>query len=511
MNKYWNKKNYISVGLIIGILIYIIFICGTNLFHFNYQMNSDIASDVILGELIWKSREVVPSTWYVAAETRIICTPNLAALFFGMTKDMVLASGLACCTMSVMIILSIVYFGRSAGMKINNAMLMGLLCMAFPCNLIILELLYLFASYYAIHVVFLFITLALYVRAMRLREIKWPQFFVAIIMALLLGLQGVRGILIIYGPMFGIEMIRNIYLFYCRQKRERVDLLLSLWVIVLLIGSFIGTCFPSAIGQSFSRNIRKGFHKLLTVVIPDIVRASGWESTNKIGKLCLGILLLISLYILVGILWRMLKREAIKPMEWGWLVIFSLPIVSALMVSFTTVGSSERYFFMLPFVMAFSVGLLLEQNGAGRKIIGVTTAIVLVVLNSFSVYSPIFRSKEPPDSNRYEVVRFLEEEGYMVAYSTFESANMMTILSNGRVRVYPVASVENMDICKWMASTEWYCPNVPFKQKTAYIISASEMDGFQNFLAEKGEFVHKLKEIGIYTIYVSDNNYSNLG
>ena len=497
--------------MFVGILLYMILVCGANLFHFNFEMNSDIASDVILAELIWKNKEIMPSTWYIANETRIICTPNIAALFFGITKDMTLASGLACCTMTLMIMISIIYFGKSAQMKKNAVLFLSFLCIALPCSRPILELLYLFASYYAIHVVFLFITLAFYVKVLKTGEIRGLKFLVGVVMALLLGLQGVRGILVIYGPMLGIEVVRRIYLFYSRQKASRSDRLLTLWVSALLITSFVGTCFPFSVEQRFSRNLRKGFFKFFTTVIPDMGRALGWESTNWLGRLCLGILFVLSIYELFYLLWKILKRKFVTPIEWSWFVIFSSPVVSATIVSFTTVESTQRYYFLLPFLLAFSVVLLLEQNVKGWKVLPLAAAILLVFINVFYVYYPIFLSKDPPASEQYDVVCFLEEENCPAAYATFENANMMTVLSNGKIRVYPVATVENMDICKWMASTEWYCPNVPYKQKTAYIITAVEMEEFKKFLAQKGESVYKVKEIGKYTIYISENNYSNLG
>ena len=41
----------------------------------------------------------------------------------------------------------------------------------------------------------------------------------------------------------------------------------------------------------------------------------------------------------------------------------------------------------------------------------------------------------PDKSESYEVVRFLEENNFPISYSTFENANMMTVLANGKVRV----------------------------------------------------------------------------
>ncbi|MDD6072460.1 MAG: hypothetical protein PUC12_16860 [Clostridiales bacterium] len=98
----------------------------------------------------------------------------------------------------------------------------------------------------------------------------------------------------------------------------------------------------------------------------------------------------------------------------------------------------------------------------------------------------------------------------MTAYSTFDNANTITVLTNGKVRVAAVASLEKMDICKWMSSTQWYVPNVPFEEKTAYIIPESKIEEFNKFLKNHEGDVEFSTKIGSYLIYTSEYNFSRL-
>lgn len=278
----------------------------------------------------------------------------------------------------------------------------------------------------------------------------------------------------------------------------------------MLAASYMGTLFPFSVGQGFSRNMRKGFQKLLTVVLSDMGRAIGFESASLSGKICLGVLLLLTLYVLGSILHLMWKREEIQPAYWAWLVICVSPVLTAVMAAFTTVESTERYYFVLLFLLPFSAVLVWEKGNRGVKGMISALAVLLALSNLTEVYLPVLQSDEPPFSEEYQVAGFLEEKGLSTAYATFENANTMTVLSGGRVRVYPVATVEKMNICKWMASTDWYCPNMPFESKTAYIITDTEKDRFAAFLNGKGGFVKEAGKIGKYTVYVSEYNYSNL-
>lgn len=96
----------------IGILLFLTFICCTNLFHYNYRMNADIASEALLGQVIWDSRQWIPNSWYPSTEVRIMGTANLSALFYGLSGNMQLAMGLACISVVLGIIYSIFYLFR---------------------------------------------------------------------------------------------------------------------------------------------------------------------------------------------------------------------------------------------------------------------------------------------------------------------------------------------------------------------------------------------------------------
>lgn len=510
------KKRILTIMLIAGIAVFLTLIGITNIFHFTYNLNADISSDALLGWLIWDSKEIIPSKWYVAAETRIICTPNITALYNGLThSNMVLSAGLSCTTMTVLILLAIYYFGKAIHFGIRENLLFLFLCLVIPSTFHILEMFYLFASYYAIHVIIFFITLGIYSKALG-GELKRSGLAVCVLLAFLLGIQGARGVLVIYGPMFGMEFIRLLYRIYCKEEKKQSDYLISLWVFILLVVSFLGMAFPISVGQDFSRNIRNGFTKLFASVIPDMGAAMGFGSAHAADKICMAILLFITVWLLLDIFYRMCKRRKIETAEWGFLVICSSLAVTAFMLAFTTVDTTERYYFQYVFVMAYAVVLLFRKlKQPTRFQTGVRLCVcliiaVMVIERFFYIYLPVLKTEEPIESDAYHVVQYLEERKLQTAYSTFENANEMTVLANGKVIVAAVDSVSNMGICRWMTSTDWYVPNVPFEAKTAYVIPESDMEAFAEFLALHGDDMQFETQIGRFSIYSSDYNFSRM-
>ncbi len=108
MKKFYPEK--ISTWICgFGILLLFALICFANIFHYNYRMNADIASEALLGQVIWESGQWIPASWYPSTEVRIIGTANLAALFYGVTGNMVLSMGLSCISAVVLLMFGVIF------------------------------------------------------------------------------------------------------------------------------------------------------------------------------------------------------------------------------------------------------------------------------------------------------------------------------------------------------------------------------------------------------------------
>lgn len=520
-------KRVISVTGIIFILMLLLCVIMTNLFHYNYKMNSDIGAEAVLGRLIWDSKEIIPASWYPSTETRIIATPQAAALFYGLTGNMDLSMGLACCTMTIGIVLAIRFFMKKAGSSRISCLLMCLFCLGLAGNIIIMELLYVFAGYYAIHVIAFFFILNCY---SSLLQEDWKadkgsyrkicrKCMIGLILAFLLGMQGTRGILITFGPLFGIEMIRILYERICRSRYQKKGIIMGkqqekipfLWVSGLLVLSFLGTKMPFSSGQEISRNIRNGFSKLVQVVLPDTWKAVGFSEGDPVRNICLGLLVLNVVIWVIVLLIHMLKWQELSSLEWCFLVTAASPVVTALIVAFTTVESSERYYFMWIFSMAFAVILSCEYLRKGMTacisvwraliVITLTASGIVIGINVHTVYQPILKAEEPTASDALEVVNYLEENGYEMAYSTFENANKMTALSNGKVNVYAVNSFETMDICKWLTNADGYPEDgIADQDGAVYIVPEACEEEMDRKIENDTEYIC-LEHIGIYKIW----------
>ena len=109
------RKKIVTCICGFGILLFFVLICQANLLHYNYRMNADIASEALLGQAMWDSKQWVPDMWYPSTEVRIIGAANLSALFYGICGNLKLAMGLACIGFTLWIICEIAYLFKGAG------------------------------------------------------------------------------------------------------------------------------------------------------------------------------------------------------------------------------------------------------------------------------------------------------------------------------------------------------------------------------------------------------------
>ena len=498
----------------LGILLFFLLICYVNLFHYTDRMNADIASEAVLGRTIWESRQWIPDSWYPSTEVRVVGTANLSALFYGITGDMGLSMGLSCIGGAVLIIFSMIFMVKASGGSKSTWGILVFLMLALPADYSLLEVLYVFAGYYAGHVAAFFFTLGVYGGILRRKNVKRGLMAVSILLGFLLGMQGSRGMLVIYGPLFAVEAVRQCSIVFRQRlggaKRENWELQVGVWVLGNCLFNFLGSRLPISVSFGFSRNIRRGLLKLWEVVIPDIASVLGFYNAGTFGKACFLLLLFNACFVFFGIVRKFWEGRELTPLEWVYLVTCASPVMTALMVSFTTVDSTGRYYFVFFIMLCMAVVLLFlkERRWIPIKLLAFVAAGYLILANLMHLYLPMTGSKELPETEYTAVTDFLEEKGIGLAYATFENANTMTVLSKGRVQVASVASVERMDICKWLSCTNWYPPEAPRNQVTAYLVTESQMPEFMLFLKDKE--IQEAEQMGRFHIFISDYNYTNM-
>lgn len=513
---------YVLFALNLFVLIY------ANLAHYTAHLDADYASEAVLAREIAVNRLSTPDTWYGSTETRIIYPANLAAIFYLITGNMNLSMGTACSVYAIVLIGCMYAFYHRIGLR--GAALWSAVMLPFILTVNqhdALQMYVLYAGYYVPVIATSFLTLTFYAEYLQQGTIRPYKMMIAVIIAVILGLQGMRGVLMVYIPLFLAEVVRQAI----RLLRERkVHVLneyrwLFLTTIICVLSYGMAKHYATGMTET-SRNIRKGMQKLFMEVVPvtmDLLR----PGVNMVYGICVVLILLTGIVVVIVTVFR---NEATS---WPLLALFLSPVTMMLAMAFTTSEVSARYMVYLFFVAAAGIGILLQHidvtdglspvshRFGGRGIVSAVTAnpfttlfiaitpILLTALMALRFnYHALIKNDSSQDSSYMHVAEWMIENGYDKGYATFDFANPITVMSNGAVQVCAVSNMHDLEGAKWLTNAAWYPPYSERKGPVVMITTQSSEPDFKTLLEEQSEIIVIDRiEVDGYILYATKEDY----
>lgn len=521
------KHSKLNVELLLAgilaliLIIVILLFCDANVMHYTRYMDSDIASETLLAQELAENGFRTPETWYWSTAKRIISTPNLAAFIYSISDNLNLSMGISCALMAVLLAISMFYFYKSVSftpLQVIMAVLIPFMLSRSVTNS--LKIIFLYASYYVSHLIVLFIILAFYSQALK-GGLKKRHIIIGVLLAIVNGMQGMHGILFIYAPLFGTELIRVVIKRIARKEVKK-DIFILLWSFALAVVSFLSVRINGSYDQSPSRNIRHSIEKLITDVFPDIAE------TMELSGFVLGLLWIFLILSIAGYLLLILKLikniisendcTGVENNMWAVVpIIFSLvvPILSAM---FTTSESTGRYYIAQMFIIGAGYAVfvrllkakLADNNGMYNFLITIIALPVIIYgINSVSFYYENLVANDQTDvSKNMQIINWLKENDCFYGYADFLKANEITVVSNDTVRIRALDSMTELNGCKWLTDTRWYPPTKSTEGLTAYILLPDEIEEFQTFLDNENPTIVNYSVFDNLEVYVLDRDYS---
>lgn len=100
------KKSWPFWLLLAMVLAYFALICAVNFFAPPSFYDSDMYTDMRYAEEMWKHKSIFPDGWVFGNQLYAVSTPVVAGLFYGLTRNPVLAMGLASTVLAALVLLS---------------------------------------------------------------------------------------------------------------------------------------------------------------------------------------------------------------------------------------------------------------------------------------------------------------------------------------------------------------------------------------------------------------------
>lgn len=425
----------------------------------NYQLDSDMASDLMLGNILSKENGILSEQWMYSTELRVLNMQLFYKLIFLITNNWHVVRCISSVLLLVVLLICFYYMMCQLGEKKAFFWSAPLLIWNYS------EIYYHFVSkvqYYIPHMSISFLTIGMilqYVKSVK-RKQKKLLMFLMIILALFAGLGGPRQIIVLYLPILVAAVfclaleIKNI-----KDKKQYV-ILCAVNFGFSVLGYFINSKILSKKYQFMIWDIHYKEFSIESVVASfnGILRTFGY-SDGKIFSFatvlngCMFIVVVMMAYSI----YENIQRKKTRTYS-GRLLSFYLffaVLINILLYAFTDMPYADRYFlpimiFAIP-VTAITIGEI-QCNLQVKKFISV---FVLLMVYGCGVYKLHAWAKVDATVQIREVTGYLLDNNVVNGYATFWNGNIMTELSNGEVEVWVTSCTEdifhrNDNIYKWL-------------------------------------------------------------
>lgn len=449
-------KQICIYALLWGILA----VCLWGIFRINlagdpilYQ--TDMYTDMMVAARMWETKSLFPEGWVFGNQLYVLATPVLAALFYGLTNDMMLAMGIASCVMTVLVLVSFAWMLRGGKKALLGCVL--LLSLSFLVGDPVYsmkgwQLFFTMCSYYSCYLIAAFLAFGCYFRS---RTGKAEGLVLACVLAFAMGIQSLRQTAVMICPLLAVEGCCGLYRLWKKEKLWNASLLTVCCLTLANVAGLVSAkLLPIEQVEIFGGIGLNGIGEMLRGVVPAVETALSMLVPGQYRLLLWSVAVVgVSLWCLV--LWLTLKAKDTEGTLW--LLLFTVsPLVILAIDVLTTMAVRDIYYFMLLPMAAVAAVLLYEHGGKVFRGLVLLGAVGLFALNCLT---GLLTMPENKDSERYaDVAASLVGRGITTVYSPWNCGEQLALASDGKI-----------------TAGFWDQPSVPFKSME-YLCDPSVFD-----------------------------------
>lgn len=413
--------------------------------------------------------------------------------------------GISCTICLILLVIASCCFYRQLGLQGGPLWMTVIIPLVSTVNLEgALEIYALYAVHYFSILISVFIMLGFHKK-------QRAYIFFAFLFAILLGYQGMRGVLMLFLPLLATEVLRVIVF---RYKGKKVSLIRGGALLAATILSYLTAALTHSGMTETTRNLRHAPEKFINEVVPAIERLlMPW--VNPVYTTCTVLILVAGIACPVIVL---LSRPEETESDAAWAI---MPLIASFLVmvaamTFTTTEVAARYAVMLFFAAAGGYGLLMQRlhrTEMRQEWVRYAAAIPVLVCTIISLrynWNNLIAADTSGRDAHARIADMMVQKGVTKGYTTFDWANTITVVSNGEVQVCPVTNMADLEATKWLSDAGWYPPYTDAEREVFYITSRFHDAEFREAISQRN--INVLEEIAVddYTMYLTDRDYTRL-
>lgn len=434
-------------------------------------VDSDLASEMILSDLLNKEGTIISHNWFYSTELKVVNLQwfyRLGLLIF--PNDWHLARTFGMAITLALFAAAMLFFVKCAGLGRAGLWMVGTLLWPFGQHYLVYAI---YGGYYLVYTFFYMLVLALVLRSLNADKKHCAlQWVLACVITAVAGMNGVKQLMVFHAPLcLAAAILLVLALHSCGKTNWKAALDACRKEVRLIVASLV-TAVAAAAGYFVSNAVLSRLYDFksynfivwnrdedwftLDRILMDFFHEFGYENGSGVfhfGGIAAAVGLLLGCWMFFCIVRLLLRMDKLERND-KLLVLLLVAMLAVCGVAYTYFHEYYLYFWLMNMPVAIAV-MAVEIKTEDFHILGARQllGVGLAVCFTLCAVSTVRQEQEHPylaHKGLNTAAEWLVDNGYTQGYSTFWNGNAMTELTSGKLEVWTLQSLDRDDVPNWL-------------------------------------------------------------
>ena len=434
-------------------------------------VDSDLASEMILSDLLNKEGTIISHNWFYSTELKVVNLQwfyRLGLLIF--PNDWHLARTFGMAITLALFAAAMLFFVKCAGLGRAGLWMVGTLLWPFGQHYLVYAI---YGGYYLVYTFFYMLVLALVLRSLNADKKHCAlQWVLACVITAVAGMNGVKQLMVFHAPLcLAAAILLVLALHSCGKTDWKAALDACRKEVRLLVASLV-TAVAAAAGYFVSNAVLSRMYDFksynfivwnrdedwftLDRILMDFFHEFGYENGSGVfhfGGIAAAVGLLLGCWMFFCIVRLLLRLDKLERND-KLLVLLLVAMLAVCGVAYTYFHECYLYFWLMNMPVAIAV-MAVEIKTEDFHILGARQLLGVGLAACFTLcaVSTVRQEQEHPylaHKGLNTAAEWLVDNGYTQGYSTFWNGNAMTELTSGKLEVWTLQSLDRDDVPNWL-------------------------------------------------------------
>ena len=434
-------------------------------------VDSDLASEMILSDLLNKEGTIISHNWFYSTELKVVNLQwfyRLGLLIF--PNDWHLARTFGMAITLALFAAAMLFFVKCAGLGRAGLWMVGTLLWPFGQHYLVYAI---YGGYYLVYTFFYLLVLALVLRSLNADQKHCAlQWVLACVITAVAGMNGVKQLMVFHAPLCLAAAILLVLTLHSCGKTDWKAALDACRKEVRLFAASLVTAVAAAAGYFVSNAVLSQMYDFksynfivwnrdedwftLDRILMDFFHEFGYENGSGVfhfGGIAAAVGLLLGCWMFFCIVRLLLRLDKLERND-KLLVLLLVAMLAVCGVAYTYFHEYYLYFWLMNMPVAIAV-MAVEIKTEDFHILGARQllGVGLAACFTFCAVSTVRQEQEHPylaHKGLNTAAEWLVDNGYTQGYSTFWNGNAMTELTSGKLEVWTLQSLDRDDVPNWL-------------------------------------------------------------